>query len=134
MSICDVGLETTYPITKSTLNPDAEPLAKVPTTTAFCSDNIQTIFLQTARAIIHHPSKPHNTREVCIILDGESQKSYLSESAQDLLKLEPTGEQALSIVTFGSSKGTAREPRRYVPLLMLGCISEVTHLCHYLCM
>ena len=106
-SICDVGL-TTHSITNSTLNPEAEPFTTVPTTTTFCSDNVRTVFLQTARAIIHHPSKPHNSLGVRIILDGGSQKSYLSEHAQDLLKLEPTGEQALSIATFGSSKGTTK--------------------------
>ena len=33
---------------------------------------------------------------------------YISERAQDLLKMEPTGEQALSIAIFGPSKGDAK--------------------------
>ena len=69
---------------------------------------MQTVFLQTARATIHHPSEPHNSIGVRIILDGRSQISYLSERTRDLLKLEPTGEQALSIATFGSGKGTMK--------------------------
>ena len=55
-SIRDVGLTTPHSITNSTLNPEAEPFATVPTTTTFCSDNVRTVFLQTARAVIHHPS------------------------------------------------------------------------------
>ena len=69
---------------------------------------MQTVFLQTARAVIHHPSKPHVSLEVRLILDSGSQKSYISERARDLLKLEPAGEQQLSIATFGSSKGTTK--------------------------
>ena len=110
-SICNAGQEeapTPFPLTKSTLNPEASPFATVPTTTAFCSDDMQTVFLQTARAIIHHPSEPHVSLEVRLILDGGSQKSYISERARNLLKLEPIGEQSLSIVTFGSSKGNTK--------------------------
>ena len=69
---------------------------------------MQTVFLQTARAVIHHPSKPHVSLEVRLILDSGSQKSYISERARDLLKLEPACEQQLSITTFGSSKGTTK--------------------------
>ena len=69
---------------------------------------MQTVFLQTARAVIHHPSEPLNSLGVCIILDGGSQKSYLSERARGLLNLRPNGEQALSIATFGSSKGATK--------------------------
>ena len=61
-SICNASQEeapTPHPSTKSTLNPEARPFATVLTTTAFCSDDMQTVFLQTARAIIHHPSEPH---------------------------------------------------------------------------
>ena len=57
-SICNAGQEkapTPHPSTKSTLNPEARPFATVSTTTAFCSYDMQTIFLQTAQAIIHHP-------------------------------------------------------------------------------
>ena len=59
--ICDAGrgeASTPYPPTKSALNPEAKPFAIVLTTTTFCSDSVQTVFLQTARARIHHPSEP----------------------------------------------------------------------------
>ena len=58
--------------------------------------------------MIHHPNDPHVSLDVRLILDGGSQKSYISERAQHLLKLEPTGEQSLSIATFGSNKGDAQ--------------------------
>ena len=48
-----------------------------------------------ARAVIHHPSEPHVSLEVCLILDGGSQKLYISERARNLLKLEPTGDPHL---------------------------------------
>ena len=39
---------------------------------------------------------------VCLLLDGGSQKSYISECACDRLGLVPYGEHVLSIATFGS--------------------------------
>ena len=121
---------TPHPSTKSTLNPEASPFATVPTTTAFCSDDMQTVFLQTARAIIHHPSEPHVSLEVHLILDGGSQKSYISERARNLLKLEPIGEQSLSIVTFGSSKGNTN----VCPIVNVGMCLRAIRPCHSFCM
>ena len=73
-----------------------------------CSASVQTVLLQMARAMIHHPSNLDISLEVRLILDGGSQKSYLSERAQRLLKLEPSQEQPLSIATFGSGKGRVK--------------------------
>ena len=70
--------------------------------------SLQTVFLQTARAVIHYPCDPHISLEVRLILDGGSQKSYISERARGLLNLEATGEQSLSIATFGSNKGSTK--------------------------
>ena len=110
-SICDAGQReagTPHSSTPSTLNPGAAPFTTLSTTTTFCSDSVQTVFLQTARAVIHHPTDPNVSLDVRLILDGGSQKSYISERARHRLKLEPTGEQSLSIATFGSSKGDAQ--------------------------
>ena len=79
-------------------------------------DNLQTIFLQTARAVIHHPSNPHIALEVRLILDSGSQNSYISERACELLNLETVGEQSLSIATFGSDKGS----RKVCPIVNVG--------------
>ena len=78
--------------------------------TTLCSDRMPAVYLQTARAVIHHPSNPHTciSLEVHLILNSGSQKSYISKHAQDLLKLEGTGQQSLTIATFGSNKGSEK--------------------------
>ena len=73
-----------------------------------CSDRVPAVFLQTARALLHHPSDPHISLKVRLILDSGSQKSYISERARELLQLETTGRQSLAIATFGSSKGSEK--------------------------
>ena len=82
-----------------------ESTAITHTHTTLCFDRVPAVFLQTARAVIHHPSNPHISLEV---LDSGSQKSYISERARDLLKLEVTGQQSLAIVTFGSNKASEK--------------------------
>ena len=82
----------------------------VPTTTALCSDDVQT------NRLPPDPSKSNVSMEVCLILDGGSQMSYLSERAIDRLKLEPTSLQSLSIATFGSSSRS----KRVCPIVNVG--------------
>ena len=93
---------------ESGLNPDALLFQLIQITSTLCLDNLQTVFLQTACAVIHHPRDPHVSLKVCLILDGGSQKSDISDHARGLLNLEATGEQSLSIATFGSNKGSTR--------------------------
>ena len=50
------------------------------------------------------PQKPQNLVEIRLLLDSGSQKSYLTECAKQLLGLESSREQLLSIATFGSQK------------------------------
>ena len=90
---------------ESGLNPNVPPFE---TTTTLCTDRIQTVFLQTARVVVYHPSNPSISLEVRLIMDGGSQRSYLSERARDLLGLQTIEEQSLSIATFGSTKGHAK--------------------------
>ena len=66
------------------------------------------MFLQTACAVIHHPCDPNISLAIRLILDGGSQKSYISERARGLLNLEATEEKSLSIATFGSAKGSTK--------------------------
>ena len=106
-SICEATINQPSSLANSTptgLNPDATPY----TTATLCSDKLQAVFLQTARAVIHNPSTPHVSLEVCLLLDCGSQKSYISEQARELLHLDATGEQSLSIATFGSFKGSTK--------------------------
>ena len=82
----------------------------VPTTniTTICSDKREAVLLQTACTIIHNLSEPHISIEVRLLFDSGSQRSYITEQAKKLLRLEPTGEQLLTSATFGSSKGQRR--------------------------
>ena len=64
--------------------------------------------MQTAKAVIHQPHDTQVSLEVRLILDGGSQRSYVTERVQRLLNLRASREQSLSIATFGSSKGSTR--------------------------
>lgn len=66
------------------------------------------MFLHMARAVLHNPAEPHTSLEVCLLLDSGSQKSYLSNRARDLLRLDTVGEQSLSITTFGSCRSNTK--------------------------
>ena len=110
-SICDDGQSQTPSLPStgdSGLNPNATPFPSTPTTSTLCSDNVQSVFLQTARAVIHRVSDPNVSLDVRLILDGGSQKSYVSQRVCDTLDLEVVGKQPLSIATFGSDRGCSR--------------------------
>ncbi len=55
-----------------------------------------------------------------LLLDSGSQKSYISERTQRLLALEATGEQRLSIATFGSNK----ERDQVCPIIKVGMMTK----------
>ena len=108
--------------TESALNPEADLYQ--PTSNNLCSDNLRAVFLQTARAVISNPNESHISLEVRLLLDGGSQKSYISERAYELLHLEPAGEQSLSIATFGSRRSSVKVcPIVNVDLCLKGCPS-----------
>eukprot|EP00731_Ephydatia_muelleri_P014947 Em0008g667a len=112
-SICDTATASTTPSSSShsvdpKLNPKAPLFQAAKPTSTLCSHSEQFVFLQTARAVIHQPCNSHVSLAIRLILDGGSQKSYISEHAQRLLNLEVTGEQSLSIATFGSGKGSTK--------------------------
>ena len=92
----------------SGLDPGAVPYQLSTTSSNLCSDNLRAVFLQTARAVIHNPSNSHVSLEVRLLLDSGSQKSYISERARELLRLDAIGEQPLSIATFGSYRGSMK--------------------------
>ena len=100
-SICERGVAEQNP-PETTLSPDATP------TTANNADKGNAILLQTARSIVHNPAKSETSIEVRLLFDSGSQKSYITERAKNLLALEPSGEQLLSIATFGSNREQAK--------------------------
>ena len=54
---------------------------------------------------MYDPRSPETRVELRILLDGGSQRSYVTERAVKALKLVPIGEQQLSIAAFGSARG-----------------------------
>ena len=66
------------------------------------------VLLETARARVHNPSDAHRTMEVRLLLDGGSQRSYITDRVRKLLALEPSGKDRLSIAAFGSHREKPR--------------------------
>ena len=118
-----------------TLNPEALPFGS--TTTALCASETKTVLLQTARARVYNPSTPQPAIKLRVLLDSGSQRSYVTERARRLLKLDAEGELCLSIVTFGSTRGDPKvcavvkigmelkgHPHLYPSLLVVPMICE----------
>ena len=87
------------------LNPEAPPYVSNPTTSALCSIGMNSVLLQTARAPIYNPQNPEARVELRMLLDGGSQRSYMTERARRMLNIAPDGEKQLSIATFGTTRG-----------------------------
>ena len=83
------------------MNPTAS-VFKPPTSTALCTSSNQAILLQTAQTTVCNPNEPQLAKHVRLILDGGSQRSYITEELKKALHLRPTGEQSMRIMTFGS--------------------------------
>ena len=114
-----VQLTANQPTSSSTsqLNPDAPSYVGTPTSSTLCSDNRKTVLLQTARTRVHNPSDP---LEVRLLLDGGSQRSYITDRVRKLLALEPSGEDRLSIAAFGSR----REKPKLCPIVNVGLMTK----------
>ena len=84
------------------------------------------VLLQTARANIHNPADPQHTLEVRLLLDGGSQRSYVTERVRKLLTLEPKGEHQLSIAAFGS----CREKPKVCPIVNVGLMTKGNSIVH----
>ena len=116
-SICARGSQTrTSPslATHTELNLEAPPILRLRTQPlVHCSMKRKTILLQTTCTVVHNPSK---SVEVRLLFDSGSQRSYLTEWAMKLLQLKPTGEQTLSIATFGA----IQEQTKVCPTVSVG--------------
>jgi len=90
--------------TDSQSNP---PATNSPTTTSmYCDSHKVPVLLQTARAHIFKASNPTEVKEVKIILDSGSQRSYITTQLRNLLLLNPHHTETMIIKTFGSSEGS----------------------------
>ncbi len=89
---------------ESGLNPQAAAYTATPTTNLYVCTN-KTVLLQTARTVVYNPNATQHSLELRAIFDSGSQRSYITSRAKNALALIPEGEQHVSIVTFGSSRG-----------------------------
>lgn len=89
------------------LNPAATPF-QPPTSTALWTSGNQAILLQTAQAGVFNPNDVQRSKNVRIVLDSGSQRSYITEQLKMDLSLQPNGEQSMSIMTFGASDKALR--------------------------
>ena len=61
--------------------------------------------LQTAKTKVFKPDYPQGTRNVRLIFDSGSQRSYITNKLKEVLSLRPRHTESMIIKTFGSSKG-----------------------------
>ena len=69
-----------------------------------CTD--KPVFLQTALADVYNPVDPGLVLKVRLILDSDSQRSYISCGVKDELGLVHQNLQCLSLATFGGKSET----------------------------
>jgi len=90
--------------TDSQSNP---PATNSPTTTSmYCDSHKAPVLLQTARARVFKASNPTEAKEVRIIFDSGSQRSYITTKLRNLLSLNHHRTETMIIKTFGSSEGS----------------------------
>lgn len=86
------------------LNPEAEPF-KPPTSTALWTNGNHAVLLQTAQAKVCNPEDKQHWRNIRIVLDSGSQRSYVTNKVREGLGLCTVRTQAMAITTFGSKGG-----------------------------
>ena len=69
------------------------------------------VLMQTAKTIISNPSS-HENKEVRLLLDSGSQRTYITETLAKILNLKFQTVEEISVVTFGSDKPkTVKTPK-----------------------
>ena len=86
-----------YPASRDNQESNPPPNSNTTTTTAGAQAHV---LLQTAKARACSASGSWLT--VCVLLDGGSQKSYITDELKSKLGLNPTNLEALNLNTFGS--------------------------------
>ena len=82
------------------MNPSAP--AFQPPSVSFWINSNHGVLLQTAQVVVFNPDDPQQSKQVHIVLDSGSQRSYVTKRLQTELALPTKGEQSMAIVTFGS--------------------------------
>lgn len=95
------GRVTTHLLTRSTapLDPNASPFQSM---TASAMESDVMVLLQSATVTLYNPNRPENQFEAAIVFDSSSQRSYISQTAVDQLRLKRCVSNLLSILIFGS--------------------------------
>ena len=89
------------------LNPQADAFAPV-TSTSMYTDNKTAVLLQTAQTQVYNPTCPQSPMEIRVILDGGSQRSYVTNRVREALSLPTESKQRMLIKTFGSEQEEER--------------------------
>ena len=86
----------------------AGPPNSTTTTGLYCVNADTPVLLQTAQAYIHKPSNPSCGTTIRLMLDGGSQRSYITQRVKDVLGLESERAEEMHIQTFGSENTRAQ--------------------------
>ena len=70
-----------------------------------CVGSKNTVLLQAAKATVYNPGNSHRKMTIGIILDGGSQRSYVTERIRDALNLPVAHSESLTINPVGSNTG-----------------------------
>ena len=76
--------------------------------TMMCVSTKNAVLLQKAKAATYKPDLPHRRRYARIILDGGSQRSYITDQIRNEMKLTASHSESLTLKPFGSSTGTSQ--------------------------
>ena len=91
---------TVQPASQTVQNIPSNPV--VTTASLYCVDVSTPVLLQTARASVFKVNNPNDTREVRVIFDCGSQRSYITNELKNYLMLDPVCTETLLIKTFGA--------------------------------
>ena len=94
--------ETSHPLNQGPLSSPKPPT----TTQLYCVSTSVPVFLQTAKAYVYKPNEPGHGITIRLMLDGGSQRSYITQRAKQALGLEPERIEEVQIKTFGSDSTT----------------------------
>ena len=127
LSICGRRSETspppkTTPSSSRTdgpsLNPEAQPFtgvtlsstsAELSDTSTLYADSSGMVLLQTAITEVSNPRDSSCTQKVGIVLDGGSQRSYITQRVKDSLQLPVQFKKSISIAAFGLRIGRPKQ-------------------------
>ena len=109
-SICDPTETTRGPAsTENQKRENAVDEKRVTSSVNMCVGTRNTVLLQTAKAAIYNPGSSHQKMTIGVILDGGSQRSYVTERVRDALHLPVSHSESLTIKPFGSNTGSHQQ-------------------------